>query len=154
MKTRKTRLAQSGFTLIELLMAMALVIFIMSIISHTFSSGLNTFRHLKAIGDLDETLTGDASALAEAITMTNRQARDFIQNGLETGTVDREEAAELRQQYEAICAAAVDVEVRLREVQSHIQDPQAQRVLQRSLNDLERFKYSAATMVSLLRLIE
>ena len=154
MKTRKTRLAQSGFTLIELLMAMALVIFIMSIISHTFSSGLNTFRHLKAIGDLDETLTGDAFALAEAITMTNRQARDFIENGLETGTVDREEATELREQYEAINAAAVDVEVRLREVQSHIQDPQAQRVLQRSLNDLERLKYSAATMVSLLRLIE
>ena len=154
MKTRHTRPSPRGFTLVELLIAMALIVFITPIINRAFSAGARTFDNLKAVGDLDERLGHDALALAEAITVTDRQAREFIENGLETGTVDRREAAELREQYEAICATAVDLEVRLREVLRNVQNRGAQRVLQRSLDLLEKLKPSAATMVSLLRLVE
>ncbi|HEY2975737.1 MAG TPA: prepilin-type N-terminal cleavage/methylation domain-containing protein [Pyrinomonadaceae bacterium] len=153
MKTRYIHSSQGGFTVIELLVAMALIVFIMTSLSRAFSEGARTFRQLKAIGDLDERLTDDCSALAEDIAVTNQQATEFIGNGLRTGTVNREEAGALRVQYEAICAEAVDLEVRLREVQSQIHNPGAQRVLQRSLNELERLKSLAATMVELLRLL-
>jgi prepilin-type N-terminal cleavage/methylation domain-containing protein len=45
-----------GFTLVEMLVAMALTIFIMSILSQAFVAGLDTFRGLKAIGDMQENL--------------------------------------------------------------------------------------------------
>jgi hypothetical protein len=153
MKARNTRRSQGGFTVFELLVAMALIVFLMSILSQTFSEGARAFRHLKGVGDLDERLGGDCMALAESIAVTNQRTREFIENGLRTGTVNREEASALREQYEAICAAAMDLDVRLREVQSHIHNPGAQRVLQHSLNELERLKSSAATMVRLLRLL-
>ncbi len=152
MKTRKIRSSHHGFTPVELLIAMLLIVLIMSIISQAFSAGASSFRDLKAIGDLDERLGGDCLALAENITVTNERASEFIQTGLRTGTANREEAIALREQYEAICAAAVDLEIRLKEVQRQIENPRAQRVLQRSLNELERLKSSAARMVRLLGL--
>lgn len=45
---------RSGFTLVELLVAMALIVFIMVILSEAFSVGLESFRRLKAIGDMNE----------------------------------------------------------------------------------------------------
>ena len=153
MKTRNIHSSQGGFTLIELLVAMALIVFIMTILSQAFSEGARTFRHLKEIGDLDERLGDDCIALAEKIAVTNQRTTEFIENGLRTGTVNREEASALREQYEGICAEAVDLEVRLRDVQSQIHNPGAQRVLQRSLNELERLKSLAATMVRLLELL-
>ncbi len=45
-----------GFTLVELLVAMALIIFLMAIISHAFVAALTTFRNLKAQGDMAEKL--------------------------------------------------------------------------------------------------
>src|SRR2546421_11683843 len=41
-----------GFTLIEMLVAIALTIFIMFILAHAFSTGLETFRQLKGLGDM------------------------------------------------------------------------------------------------------
>jgi prepilin-type N-terminal cleavage/methylation domain-containing protein len=152
MKTRNIHSSQGGFTLIELLVAMALIVFLMSVLSQAFSEGARTFRHLKEVGDLDERLGDDCMALAEDIAVTNQQAKEFIENGMQTGTVDREKASALREQYEGICAEAADLEVRLRDVQSRIHNPGAQSVLQRSLNELERLKSLAATMVELLRL--
>ena len=153
MKVRNICRSQSGFSLVELLIAMALIVLIMSILSQAFVGGLKTFRHLKEIGDLDETLDDDCLALAETIAVTNQRTTEFIENGLRTGTVNREEATALREQYEVICAEAADLEVRVRDVQSQIHNPGAQRVLQRSLNELERLKSSAATMVRLLGLL-
>jgi prepilin-type N-terminal cleavage/methylation domain-containing protein len=153
MKTRYIHSSQGGFTVIELLVAMALIVLLMTILSQAFSEGARTFSHLKAIGDLDERLGPDCMALADNIAVTNQRATEFIENGLRTGTVDREEASALREQYEAICAEAADLEVRLRDVQGQIHNPGAQRVLQRSLNELERLKSLAATMVGLLRLL-
>jgi prepilin-type N-terminal cleavage/methylation domain-containing protein len=45
---------RQGFTLVELLVAMALIIFIMVILTEAFTAGLETFRQLKAIGDMQE----------------------------------------------------------------------------------------------------
>src|SRR5262249_36665188 len=47
---------RQGFTMVELLVAMALIVLIMSIISTAFVEGLETFRQLKGIGDLQERL--------------------------------------------------------------------------------------------------
>ncbi len=154
MKARNSHRSQRGFTLIELLAAMALIVFAMSILSQAFSEGARAFRHLKEIADLDERLGAACMALAANIAVTNQQTTELIDDGLRTGTVDREKASALREQYETLCAEALDLELRLREVQSQIHNPGAQRVLQRSLNELERLKSSAATMVELLRLLQ
>jgi type II secretory pathway pseudopilin PulG len=45
---------RQAFTLVELLVSMALIIFIMAILTEAFSAGLTTFRQLKAIGDMQE----------------------------------------------------------------------------------------------------
>jgi type II secretory pathway pseudopilin PulG len=45
-----------AFTLVELLVAMALILFIMVILSEAFVAGLGSFRELKAVGDLEEKL--------------------------------------------------------------------------------------------------
>lgn len=52
-----------GFTLIEMLVSMALVIFIMVILSEAFVTGLETFRQLKALGDMEERLRGVTTVL-------------------------------------------------------------------------------------------
>lgn len=48
--------AHQGFTLVEMLVAMALTLFVMVILSQAFIAALDTFRGLKAIGDMDESL--------------------------------------------------------------------------------------------------
>ncbi len=45
-----------AFTLVEMLVAMALILFIMVILSEAFVAGLESFRQLKAIGDMEERL--------------------------------------------------------------------------------------------------
>src|SRR5262245_56492070 len=43
-----------AFTIVELLVAMALIVLIMAVLSQAFVEGLETFRRLKAIGDMQE----------------------------------------------------------------------------------------------------
>jgi prepilin-type N-terminal cleavage/methylation domain-containing protein len=45
-----------AFTIPELLVAMALILFIMAILSEAFVAGLDSFRQLKAVGDMQEKL--------------------------------------------------------------------------------------------------
>ena len=52
-----------GFTLVELLVALALILFVMLILTEAFSSGMETFRRLKAIGDMQERLRSTALIL-------------------------------------------------------------------------------------------
>ncbi|HJT75956.1 MAG TPA: prepilin-type N-terminal cleavage/methylation domain-containing protein, partial [Gemmataceae bacterium] len=52
---------RQGFTLVEMLVTLALVLFIMVILSEAFASGLGTFRQLKAIGDMQERLRSVAT---------------------------------------------------------------------------------------------
>jgi prepilin-type N-terminal cleavage/methylation domain-containing protein len=54
----KGRRARQGFTLVEVLVAMALIVFIMSILSTAFGLASKVFRDLKATGDLAERLRG------------------------------------------------------------------------------------------------
>jgi prepilin-type N-terminal cleavage/methylation domain-containing protein len=56
---------RAGFTITELLVAMALIVFIMSILATAFSEGVKTFRGLKGIGDMNQRLR-TASALLRA----------------------------------------------------------------------------------------
>lgn len=52
MSTRRRR----GFTLVEILVALALTIFILTILSQCFTAGADTFRALKSVGDLNASL--------------------------------------------------------------------------------------------------
>src|SRR2546423_1854114 len=47
---------RSAFTLIEMLVSMALTIFLMVILAQCFVAGLETFRQLKAVGDMEASL--------------------------------------------------------------------------------------------------
>jgi prepilin-type N-terminal cleavage/methylation domain-containing protein len=54
---------RQGFTIVELLVAMALIVFIMAILSEAFVAGLKVFRDLKALGDMNERLRTAATLL-------------------------------------------------------------------------------------------
>jgi prepilin-type N-terminal cleavage/methylation domain-containing protein len=54
---------RQGFTLVELMVAMALIIFIMSILSYAFVAATTTFRDLKAAGDMAEKLRSATTVL-------------------------------------------------------------------------------------------
>jgi type II secretory pathway pseudopilin PulG len=59
----KTNHRRSAFTLVEMLVAAALIIFMMYVIASAFEKGLESFRILKAQGDMNEKLRAAASAL-------------------------------------------------------------------------------------------
>src|SRR5262245_28983834 len=61
---RMAKNIRRGFTLIEMLVAMALTLFVMVILSQAFATALETFRGLKAIGDMQESLRIAQTALA------------------------------------------------------------------------------------------
>jgi prepilin-type N-terminal cleavage/methylation domain-containing protein len=143
-----------GFTLIELLIAMALLTFAMSVLSLAFVEGLETFRQLKAIGDLAEELRADALTLRGDVLAANRSAEDFIADTLRTGSPDPESADALRADYEAICADALDLESRLRAVERRTVNPIARRLLRGILGDLNGVKAGAARFVRLLDSLE
>ncbi len=54
---------RQAFTLVELLVSMALIIFIMSILSYAFSAAVHVFRDLKAVGDMNKKLRMAAGIL-------------------------------------------------------------------------------------------
>jgi hypothetical protein len=59
----KQKNARGAFTLVEMLVATALVMFIMLILSEAFVAGLEAFRTLKGIGDMEERLRAAALVL-------------------------------------------------------------------------------------------
>jgi prepilin-type N-terminal cleavage/methylation domain-containing protein len=48
--------SRAGFTLVELMVAMALSLFLMTILAEAFAVSMDTFRGLRAIGDMQDTL--------------------------------------------------------------------------------------------------
>ncbi len=54
---------RSGFTLVEVLVAMALILFIMTILGAAFSAATQTVSDLKSAGDLAERLRGAATVI-------------------------------------------------------------------------------------------
>jgi prepilin-type N-terminal cleavage/methylation domain-containing protein len=63
---------RKGFTLVELLVAMALIVFMMLILSEAFSTALDSFRRIKAIGDMNARLR-----IASGILRRDLQADHF-----------------------------------------------------------------------------
>jgi prepilin-type N-terminal cleavage/methylation domain-containing protein len=57
-----------GFTLVEVLVAMALTIFILAILSQAFVTGADTFRTLKAIGDMNASLRTAATIMRDDLS--------------------------------------------------------------------------------------
>jgi prepilin-type N-terminal cleavage/methylation domain-containing protein len=142
-----------GFTIVELLIAMALIVLIMAILSQAFVEGLESFRHLKGIGDLQEDLRQASIGLRRDVLATNQAANDFIIESLRTGSADRAQADALRARYEAIGADAADLDAGLREVGRQTTNPRARRLLARTLEALAGVKLGAATMVRILSLV-
>lgn len=70
-----------GFTIVELLVALALVIFIMSILSEAFVAAIDSFLTLKAIGDLD------AGMRTVATILRNDLAADHFVSTTTSGAV-------------------------------------------------------------------
>lgn len=56
---------RQAFTLVELMVSMALIVFIMTILTQAFVGGLTTFQVIKANGDMDEKMRGVASLLRQ-----------------------------------------------------------------------------------------
>jgi prepilin-type N-terminal cleavage/methylation domain-containing protein len=62
---RTTLGRRQGFTLVELLVAMALIIFIMVILTEAFAAGTGAFRALKSAGDMQERLRAAESLIRQ-----------------------------------------------------------------------------------------
>jgi prepilin-type N-terminal cleavage/methylation domain-containing protein len=139
--------AQRGFTLTELLVAMALITFTMSTLSQAFVAGLESFRHLKAIGDLNEGLRTATHELRRDVLYTNHFAEEFIVEGLRSGVADPARASALQIEYKAIYEDAADLELRLRDVERQTVNPVARRLLGRTIEYLGGVKEQAAKMI-------
>jgi type II secretory pathway pseudopilin PulG len=64
--------SRRAFTIVELLVAMALIVLIMAVMAEAFRAGLEAFRQLKAIGDMQERLR-----TATTVMRRDLQARHF-----------------------------------------------------------------------------
>ena len=72
--TSATSPRRRGFTLVELLVAMALIVFIMVILTEAFTAGIGVFRTLKSQGDMQERLRAASSLLHDDLRQDpNRQ---------------------------------------------------------------------------------
>jgi len=76
-----------AFTLIEMLVALALVLFIMAILSYAFQAGFSTFHKLKATGDLAAKLRSATTIMRHDLAANHFEASkrlsdvDFWKNG-------------------------------------------------------------------------
>lgn len=76
-----------GFTIVELLVALALILFIMSILSQAFVTASQSFNLLKAVGDMAERMRSAATLLRHDLAADHFEAKkrlsqpDFWNNG-------------------------------------------------------------------------
>jgi prepilin-type N-terminal cleavage/methylation domain-containing protein len=81
---------RTGFTLVEMMVSMALVLFIMVILSQAFVAGLESFRLLKATGDMQERLRTVSSILRQDLAsnhfLPGGGARSLSGQDLTSGT--------------------------------------------------------------------
>jgi prepilin-type N-terminal cleavage/methylation domain-containing protein len=79
---RRSPLAtRRGFTLIEMLVAMALTLFIMVILAEAFSTGIDSFSQLKAIGDMEENLRAAATSLRADLAADHFEGKRRLSDG-------------------------------------------------------------------------
>ncbi len=74
------RQRRDGFTLIELLVAMALTLFIMAILAEAFKTGLEVFRQMKAIGDLESGLRNTTTLLRADLAADHFEGKKRLSN--------------------------------------------------------------------------
>src|SRR5262245_7047445 len=87
MATRSMRPRRAGFTIVELLVAMALIVLIMSILSQAFVEGLNTFRSLKGIGDMQDNLRTAVVPLRNDLILRHFEGDQTLSTGFGTTVV-------------------------------------------------------------------
>jgi hypothetical protein len=150
---RSKRGRRHGFTITDLLVAMALITLIMSVLSQAFVEGLNTFRQLKGIGDLQEQLRPAAIDLRDGTRAGHSEMLDFARASLAAGSPDPKTAGFLRIRYQAIGASAEDLEIRLGDIERQTTNPVARRLIGRMQGILATIKAGAATVVQILDLL-
>jgi CHASE3 domain sensor protein len=143
-----------AFTITELLVSLALIIFIMSILSAAFTEGLETFRQMKGAGDMSEKLRAAAVKLRADVDETNSRTSEFILTGLLNGKVDPATAADLKGRYESIRDEAADLEPQLHEVERATKNPAARRVMQMTIKALVGIKENASRAIEILDLLD
>jgi prepilin-type N-terminal cleavage/methylation domain-containing protein len=71
---------RQGFTIVEMLVAMALIMFIMAILSQAFVSGIGAFRVLKASGDMAEKLRATTQLLQRDLAADHFEGKKRLSN--------------------------------------------------------------------------
>lgn len=66
---------RQGFTLVEMLVSLALVLFVMVLLSQALSTGLETFRQLKSTGELTEKLQMAATILRQDLKLDHFEGK-------------------------------------------------------------------------------
>src|SRR5258708_31614184 len=87
MTTRTTCPRRTGFTIVELLVCMALIVLIMSILSQAFVEGLETFRRLKGIGDMQDNLRTAVVPLRNDLLARHFDGTQKLSTGFGTGAL-------------------------------------------------------------------
>jgi len=151
---RGPRLERPAFTITELLVVLALIVFIMTILSQAFVEGIETFRQLKGAGDMPEELRAAVIQLRGDVEEANRRAAEMIAVGLSTGRVDPATVCDLKERYRAIHAEASALDSPLRVVLERTTNPVAWRIMQASLKALAGVRDSAARAEEVLDLIK
>ena len=73
---------RTGFTLVELMVAMALSLFLMSILAEAFAVSMDTFRGLRAIGDMQDTLRNGLRQMRDDLSLPHFEGnRKLSDNG-------------------------------------------------------------------------
>src|SRR5438309_4535901 len=78
----KLRTNRAGFTLVEMLVATALIMFIMLILSEAFSAGLEAFRTLKGIGDMESRLKAAVTPIRDDLRQDHFDGRRRLSDPL------------------------------------------------------------------------
>jgi prepilin-type N-terminal cleavage/methylation domain-containing protein len=146
-------MVRRGFTLVELLVSMALIIFIMSIVSDAFVDGLESLGNLKGVGDLQQRVQSAAVELRAEVVVANESAESFIEETLESGTVDASAAQGLQGKYRQIVADSADLAIDLQELEDEVVDPADKRRILATLEILQQLKAAAEQMDLILSLL-
>jgi prepilin-type N-terminal cleavage/methylation domain-containing protein len=87
MRCARNARSRPAFTLVELLVSLALILFLMTIISEAFGAAATTFRNLKAIGDMCQKLRSASNMLRRDLAADHFEGKkrlsdpSFWQNG-------------------------------------------------------------------------
>jgi hypothetical protein len=133
---------------------MALIVFVMVIRSEAFTAGVQAFRDLEGVGDLNDRLRTASARLRRDLQESHFDSARFIGDAYLNGVAAREKAAELRARYEAIAADAAVLKPQFRQVESRTTHPVGKRILRRIRGTLAQIELQAKNTVAVIRMIE